>query len=103
MAPQQSEFLYVLCNRMHEFREVQRMYSYMNCIYLHDGNSIRGRCRGDILRYGTYAEKWNYQEIEESIDIAERVWENEERKVNLETKTIEKEDGTESEGDLYGV
>jgi len=66
--------VYVHAGTYKQFTDYQQQNVDYQCNLLHDGTSIRGRTPGQIVRIGTFRDKWNDQEIEESIAIYEEEW-----------------------------
>jgi hypothetical protein len=71
--------IYVHCGTYDEFKDFERENSDYECIYITDGITLRGRYPGKVIRVGTYYNKWNDQEIEESIAIHEDLWKDHEK------------------------
>lgn len=89
-------YIYVHCFDSNEFHEYQTANPAYNCVYLIDGNSIRGRVEGKVVRLDRSQFKWNDQEIEESIAIQEAVW-------NKESPNHSKSESETEEDFSYGV
>jgi hypothetical protein len=68
-------YLYVHAGTLQQFQEYERQQvDGVECIQILDGETLRGRTQGLVVRIGTHYEKWNAQEIEESIAIHEDLW-----------------------------
>lgn len=71
---QSNDLVYVHAGTAVQFHRYQRENSGFDCHMIVDGYTLRGRALGKIVRVGTYIEKWNHQDIEESILRAEAEW-----------------------------
>ena len=47
--------------------------------FIVDGETLRGRGSGKIVRYGSYDQRWDYIAVEDSIEAAEKIWEKQEK------------------------
>lgn len=79
MESQQSNkpILYVVAGTNPEFMRYSQDHQDFNCIMISDGESLRGRGPGKVVRIGTYDERWNIQDIEEQIERQEAIWNTE--------------------------
>ena len=68
------KILYIHCGSLTEFQQYQKQHIEYECIYILDGVTLRGRYPEEIICVGTHKEKWNDQEIMESIDLHEDMW-----------------------------
>lgn len=93
------KIIYVHCGRFSEFQDFQKRHPEYVCIMIHDGNTLRGRTPGEIRLEGTYYEKWNDHEIQESIDYYRERWEKELIKQELNSS----DDKSDQDMDSYGV
>lgn len=72
------KYVYIHCLTHHEFNEyIKSLPPTHKGVRILDGNTLRGRVSGLVVRYGRHYEKWNAQEIEESIAIHEELWQKE--------------------------
>ena len=66
--------VYVHSGTFAEFIQYQKQNRDYNCVCIVDDTSLRGRSSGQVVRVGTYRDKWNHQAIEESIMMQEHIW-----------------------------
>lgn len=67
-------FMYVHCATHREFLEVEKSHPDYQCIRIMDSFTLRGRTPGVIKITERAHEKWNHQEILESIVLHEEKW-----------------------------
>jgi len=70
----QKPFLYIHCADSQEFLDEQQRYPDYQCIRIMDSITLRGRTPGKIKITERAHEKWNHQEILESIALHEELW-----------------------------
>lgn len=86
MASQESksnrENIFVFCKDWSEFLIYKQEFPNENCEFLTDISTLRGRSLSRVIRYGRYEERWDYQGVEDEIDIAEAIWKIEREEKN---------------------
>ena len=48
------------------------------CEYIVDDTTMRGRAPSDVVYYGRFSERWDYQSILEAEEIMRKVWDQKE-------------------------
>ncbi len=80
---------FVFCRNYSEFLEYKSKFPENSCEYIVDSNTLRGRDLGEIIRFGSYEERWDYIAIEEEIERAEERWEKQLQEKRFEDKDLE--------------
>jgi len=70
------KYIYVVSGTGSEFLDYVKKNEGAEFIHLVDGDTIRGRVQGEIVRTGSYSSRWNYQDIQESIEREQFIWGN---------------------------
>jgi hypothetical protein len=68
------KYVYVVCENSMEFLEYVKKNDGAEFIHVVDGTTLRERVAGEIVKIGNYQNRWNYQDIAESIERAYQVW-----------------------------
>lgn len=69
-------YVYIHSGTVQQFNDYQKQNPHYNCVLILDSNTLRARTPGVIIRIGTHYDKWNAQEIEESIATHEQLWQH---------------------------
>lgn len=75
--------VYVLAGTFHEYNEYlssQADLERSEYIYLVDSNTICEKPEGEIVRIGTYIDRWDFISLEESIEREQINWEKKKEK-----------------------
>jgi hypothetical protein len=68
------KIVYIHAGTNVQFADYQRINSDYTCVMIIGSETLRARTPGQIVRIGTYKDKWNHQDIEEGIARAEQLW-----------------------------
>lgn len=95
---QSNKPIYVNAGNASEFFQYKRENSDRIVYMIVDDTTLRGKQPGDIVRIGSYDDRWNHIAIEESIERERAIWDTYQVK-----QVIEDADGEKKDVYGYGV
>lgn len=81
--------VYVFCFDNNDYFQYQKQNPQHECIMLVDGTVLRGRSKAPIVKIGRYDERWNAQDIMESINRAIYIWDGDQGEIEQNEQDIE--------------